>query len=260
VAARIQALARLPSPPFTPSSSASVRQRSQEVWYLLIDLLHASQRGPSVAVRPHWLNALAATVNRFTGGTPIDIFVMAITGSAVWGSVLCSPSGQPVCSRCWLAVRAPGCKPELGARLLGGADSRTADAINWIFCRSSAALRGWPLACRSQIKLVYGDHHQQPQKDCRYDELDPFLVVREPSMDPVHGQPPSGYHAPPNPHPITSHGLMTEHRPWQCAILPLAVRPTEAPGLAVGAPGISARGLGAFLFGPMLSPALSQNS
>jgi hypothetical protein len=38
-------------------------------------------------------------------------------------------------------VRAPSCKPELGARLLGLADSRTADAINWIFCRSSAALR-----------------------------------------------------------------------------------------------------------------------
>jgi hypothetical protein len=219
VAARIQALARLPSPPFTPSSSASVRQRSQEVWYLLIDLLHASQRGPSVAVRPHWLNALAATVNRFTGGTPIDIFVMAITGSAVWGSVLCSPSGQPVCS---LAVRAPGCKPELGARLLGGADSRTADAINWIFCRSSAALRGWPLACRSQIKLRYGDHHQQPQQDRRYDEFDPFLVVREPSMDPVHGQPPSGYHAPPNPTPYHTLRFVdgaSGWGPWQCAIL-----------------------------------------
>jgi hypothetical protein len=35
---------------------------------------------------------------------------------------------------------------------------------------------------RSQIKLMYGSHHQQPQKQCRYDELDPFLVVREPSM------------------------------------------------------------------------------
>jgi hypothetical protein len=43
---------------------------------------------------------------------------------------------------------------------------------------------------RSQIKLMYGSHHQQPQKQCRYDELDPFLVVREPSMHAIHGQPP----------------------------------------------------------------------
>jgi hypothetical protein len=113
-------------------------------------------------VRPHLLNALAATVKRFTGGTPIDIFVMAITGRAVrrYGSVLCSTSGQadwspwtgrgsPLASPCgpgahlsgmspdtlspmaaaklsisgefrlapeWL-LGAPGCKPELGARL-----------------------------------------------------------------------------------------------------------------------------------------------
>ena len=142
------------------------------------------------------------------------------------GSVLCSTSGQPVCSRCWLAVRAPSCKPELGARLLGWSrHSRTADAINWIFCRSSAALRGWPLARRSQLKLMYGDHHQQPEKDCRYNEPDPFLVVREPCMrmiGPVHGQP--TFHAAPNPTPYhTSYGLMTEHRggrPWRCAILP----------------------------------------
>ena len=38
---------------------------------------------------------------------------------------------------------------------------------------------------------MYGDHHHQPQNHCRYDELDPCLVVREPSMHPVHGQPPS---------------------------------------------------------------------
>ena len=30
-------------------------------------------------MRAHWLNALAATVNRFTGGTQIRHFVMAIT-------------------------------------------------------------------------------------------------------------------------------------------------------------------------------------
>jgi hypothetical protein len=63
---------------------------------------------------------------------------------------------------------------------------------------------------------MYGSHHQQPQKDCRYDELDPYLVVREPSMhmiEPIHGQPPSGYHAPPNPntlsHPTVDGGPCT---------------------------------------------------
>jgi hypothetical protein len=127
---------------------------------------------------------------------------------------------------------------------LGGAVNRTADAINWIFCRSLAALRGWPLAYHSQLKLMYGDHHQQPQKDCRYDEFDPFPTSGE--EPPVHGQPPSGYHAPPNPTPY--------HIPWfhdgapggahgRCAILPLAVRPRELR-TGRGAPGISARGLG----------------
>jgi hypothetical protein len=53
-------------------------------------------------------------------------------------------------------------------------------------------------ASRSQIKLVYASHHQQPQKDGRNDEHDPFLVVEEPSMrHAIHGQPPSGYHATP---------------------------------------------------------------
>jgi hypothetical protein len=33
---------------------------------------------------------------------------------------------------------------------------------------------------------MYGSHHQQPQKHGRNDELDPYLVVREPSM---HGHP-----------------------------------------------------------------------
>jgi hypothetical protein len=42
---------------------------------------------------------------------------------------------------------------------------------------------------------MYDSHHQQPQKHGRYDELDPFLVVKEPSMHTIHGQPPSGYHA-----------------------------------------------------------------
>jgi hypothetical protein len=79
-----------------------------------------------------------------------------------------------------------------------------------------ASLAGEQSACRSQIKLMYGSHHQQPQKDCRYDELDPYLVVREPSMhmiEPIHGQPPSGYHAPPNPntlsHPTVDGGPCT---------------------------------------------------
>jgi hypothetical protein len=53
---------------------------------------------------------------------------------------------------------------------------------------------------RSQIKLMYASHHQQPQKHGRNDEDDPFLVVEEPSMmHAIHGKPPSGYHAPPNP-------------------------------------------------------------
>jgi hypothetical protein len=82
-------------------------------------------------------------------------------------------------------------------------------AINWIFCRSSAALT--PLAYRSQLKLMYGDHHQQPQKDCRYDELDPFPMSGE--EHPVHGQPPSGYHAPPDPIHYHILGLMTNLEP-----------------------------------------------
>jgi hypothetical protein len=36
---------------------------------------------------------------------------------------------------------------------------------------------------------MYGSHHQQPQKHGRNDEPDPFLVVREPSMRAIHGQP-----------------------------------------------------------------------
>src|SRR5262249_61330118 len=54
------------------------------------------------------------------------------------------------------------------------------------------------LASRSQIKHRYGTHRQQPQNDSRSDVLDPYLVVREPSMMHVHGQPPSGYHDPSN--------------------------------------------------------------
>ena len=50
-------------------------------------------------------------------------------------------------------------------------------------------------ASRSQVKHRYGTHRQQPQNDNRNDVLDPFLIVREPSMMDVHGQPPSGYHA-----------------------------------------------------------------
>jgi hypothetical protein len=37
---------------------------------------------------------------------------------------------------------------------------------------------------------MYGSHHQQPQKQGCNDEPDPFLVVREPSMHDIHGQPP----------------------------------------------------------------------
>jgi putative ABC transport system substrate-binding protein len=49
------------------------------------------------------------------------------------------------------------------------------------------------LASRSEIKHRYGSHRQQPQNDNRSDVLDPFLIVREPSMMHAHGQPPSGY-------------------------------------------------------------------
>src|SRR5215475_4677833 len=49
------------------------------------------------------------------------------------------------------------------------------------------------LASRSEIKHRYRSHRQQPQDDNRSDVLDPFLIVREPSMMHVHGQPPSGY-------------------------------------------------------------------
>jgi hypothetical protein len=43
------------------------------------DLLHPSQRGPSVAVRPYRRSALAATVTLITGRSQIRHFVMAIT-------------------------------------------------------------------------------------------------------------------------------------------------------------------------------------
>jgi hypothetical protein len=39
---------------------------------------------------------------------------------------------------------------------------------------------------------MYGSYHQQPQKHGRDDEFDPFLVVREPSIHGIHGQPPPG--------------------------------------------------------------------
>jgi hypothetical protein len=42
--------------------------------------------------RPHWLNALTVTVKWFTDSTPIDIFVMAITGGA-------QPDRMVLCSR-----------------------------------------------------------------------------------------------------------------------------------------------------------------
>jgi hypothetical protein len=49
------------------------------------------------------------------------------------------------------------------------------------------------LASRSQIKHRYRSHRQEPQNHGQSDVLDPFLIVREPSMMDVHGQPPSGY-------------------------------------------------------------------
>ena len=91
---------------------------------------------------------------------------------------------------------------------------------------------------------MYGDHHQQPQKDCRYDEPDPFLVVREPCMrmiGPVHGQP--TFHAAPNPTPY--HILRFDDgapRPWQRAILPSSGQSEPLCGLARwGDPGFEHR-------------------
>jgi hypothetical protein len=67
------------------------------------------------------------------------------------------------------------------------------------------------LASRSQIKHGYGSHRQQPQNHGQSDVLDPFLIVREPSMMHVHGQPPSGYPC----SKLTYHlyGSMTECEP-----------------------------------------------
>jgi hypothetical protein len=59
---------------------------------------------------------------------------------------------------------------------------------------------------------MYGDHHQQPQKHCRNNELDPFPMSGE--EHPVHGQPPSGYHAPPNPIHYHILRLMTNLAPY----------------------------------------------
>jgi hypothetical protein len=70
---------------------------------------------------------------------------------------------------------------------------------------------------------MYGDHHQQPQKDCRYDKLEPFpMSVEEP---PVHGQPPSGYHAPPNPTPYHILRLMTNLELIRTANARIGIKP-----------------------------------
>jgi hypothetical protein len=49
------------------------------------------------------------------------------------------------------------------------------------------------LAHRNQLRIRYGSHHQQQQKDRCYDEFDPFPTrVREPSKHCVdHDWPPS---------------------------------------------------------------------
>ena len=105
------------------------------------------------------------------------------------------------------------------------------------------------LAHRSQLKLMYGDHHQQPQKDCCYDELDPFPVSGE--EHPVHGQPPSGYHAPPN--PIHYHILRLMTNPPMVLCYPSASgQPNWMPILEdwlAGAPGLQWAG-GFPYFGP----------
>ena len=61
------------------------------------------------------------------------------------------------------------------------------------------------LASRSQIKHRYRSHRQQPQNDSRSDVLDPFLVVKEPSMmHAIHGQ--HSYRPDPTEYIITSTG------------------------------------------------------
>ena len=61
-------------------------------------------------MRPHWLNALGPTVNRFTGGTQIRHFVIAITGE----SALMLPTPLPI-----------------------GDDRRTSGLLHWIIWRAS---------------------------------------------------------------------------------------------------------------------------
>jgi hypothetical protein len=56
--------------------------------------------------------------------------------------------------------------------------------------KHAAKSAGEQSACRSQFKHRYGSHHQQTQEEGRNDEPDPFLVIREPSMHAIHGQPP----------------------------------------------------------------------
>jgi len=106
------------------------------------------------------------------------------------------------------------------------------------------------LASRSEIKHRYGSHRQQPQNDNRSDVLDPFLIVREPSMMHVHGQPPSGYPC----SKLTYHiyGSMTEFEPvaylckrqsWRnpmsrndysnCGLLVINLKTAKALGLAI---------------------------
>src|SRR6516164_3785372 len=60
-------------------------------------------------------------------------------------------------------------------------------------------------ASRSQIKPSYHSHRQQPQNDGQCDVLDPFLVVKEPSMmHAIHGQ--HSYRPDPTEYVITSTG------------------------------------------------------
>ena len=59
-------------------------------------------------------------------------------------------------------------------------------------------------------------------------------------IEPIHGQPPSGYHAPPDPTPYHILRLMTKHRvePMMACYAPhLAASRDSPPWLAVGAPG-----------------------
>jgi hypothetical protein len=94
---------------------------------------------------------------------------------------------------------------------------------------------------------MYGDYHHQPQNHCRYDELDPCLVVREPSMHPVHGQPPSRLPRSPNPNTLSHLWFDDGAARGRVLFSQLAAGPILLVGLALE-PLASSKRPGVFLF------------